>query len=143
MSVKYLYYTEDTTTGGALSAAYAIPGLDQILYMYGGERMCIHAADADYGPSAPEVFATLKDAQAAYPAHTWIYLDQSATPFLDGLTPPPDDVVYVVGHDMTGYGGESLNGDSYRLRVVPLNFNGHAIICLSVAAVDRWARLLP
>ncbi len=140
MSVKYLYYTEDTSTGGYLSAACAVPLLDQVLKMYGGERMCVHPAGADYMASAGESYKTLAEAQAAYPLHTWVYLDSSSGSFLDELAHPSDDVVYVVGHDLTGYGKGILNGRTYKLRVLPEVFAGHAMVCLSVVAIDRWIR---
>lgn len=143
MSVKYLYFTEGVGTGGSLSAAHAIPGLDQFLYMFGGERMCVHPAGADYAASAEESFDTLAAAQAAYSLHQWLYLDPAADVFLDEVSPAADNVVYAVGHDLTGYGGEPLNGNTYKLRVLPVGFVGHAITCLSVAAVDRWIRLRP
>ena len=141
MSIKYLYYTEDTGTGGQLSAAFAVPGLDQILSMFGGERMAIHSADADYNSTASESFETLADAQAAYLNHTWIYLTGDAPTFLDELTPLPNDVVYVVGHDSTGFGGESLNGNAYKLRVLKDSFTGYALTILSTVAIDRWCRM--
>lgn len=142
MSIKYLYYTEGISTGGVLSAAFAVPFLDQVLLMYGGERMCIHPDGAEYGASAPESYPTLAAAQAAYSNHTWIYLCQSGSQCLDELVHPVDNVVYVVGHDLTGYGVDNPS-KRYKLRVVPPDFEGHAIVCLSMAAIDRWMRLAP
>ena len=136
MSVKYLYHTEDTSTGGYLSAAYSVPLLDQILKMYGGERMCIHPAGADYKPTSSEHYPTLESAQAVYPNHTWIYLDHKADEYLENH--PDDNAVYAVGHDLTGYDG-TKNGISYRLRTVN-GFEGHAIVCLAMACADRWIR---
>lgn len=142
MSVKYLYYTESTATGGALSAAYAVTALDQVLAMFGGERMAIHPKDADYESSAGESFSTLESAQAAYPLHQWLYLDAVSDAYLDALDPPADNVVYAVGHDLTGYGGEELNGKTYKLRTLRTEpFQGHAMIMLSVSAIDRWTRM--
>ncbi len=138
MSVKYLYYTEDTSTGGYLSAACAVPFLDQILKMYGGERMCVHPEGADYEASAKESFPTLESAQAAYPLYQWLYLVGDADIFLDEISPPADNVVYAVGHDLTGYDG--VIDEGYKLRVIPESFDGHAIVCLCVAAIDRWIR---
>lgn len=140
MSVKYLYYTESEAFGGNLSTAHSIPWIDQLTLMYGGSFACIHPDRADYEASARETYPTLLAAQAAYPSHTWIYLDQSAPTYIDELVHPADDVVYVVGHDLDGYRGEALNGNSYKMRVLPPDFEGHAVVCLSLVAMDRWTR---
>jgi len=137
MSVKYLYYTEDANTGGGLSAAYAVPLLDQILKMYGGERMCVHPTDADYKATSDEQYFSLAHAQSAYPDHTWIYLDHRADEYLENH--PDDNAVYAVGHDLTGYDG-TKNGLSYRLRTIIPDFEGHAMVCLAMACADRWIR---
>lgn len=142
MSVKYLYYTESEATGGGLSAAHVVPLLDQELAMVGGSRMCIHPTDADYPATASESYHTLAAAQVAYPNYTWLYLDAEATQYLDELPPPVDDVVYVVGHDLMGYEGNSLNGERYKIRTLRTEpFQGHSIVMLTHAAIDRWVRM--
>lgn len=141
MSVIYCYYTESVGTGGYLSAAQAVPLLDQMLYMYGGNRIAIHPPDADYPATSPETYPSLADAQGAYPNHTWVYLDSMATSYIDELAHPVDNVVYVAGHDLTGYGGETLNGNTFKIRTQVPGFEGHAIVCLSMAVADRWARM--
>jgi len=137
VSIKYLYYTEDTSTGGVLSAAFAVPFLDQLLLMYGGERMCVHQPFADYRPSSPEHYPSLQAAQNAYPSHTWIFLRPDGLVFLDEIAHPVDNVVYAVGHDLEGFRDEEPQGTMCKLRVIPNDFAGHAMICLGVAAVMR------
>jgi len=68
MSVKFLYYTEDTEKGGYLSSANSIPFLDQMTLMYGGEHICIHPSDATYIATSTEQHNTLAEAQSAYPS---------------------------------------------------------------------------
>lgn len=140
MSVKFLYYTEDTSTGGALSTATLVPYLDQMCAMYGGELMCVHPANADYTAPTTDKYATLLLAQAAYPDHTWIYLTHTSETMLDELTShPTDNVVYVVGHDITGYGDETLNGNAYKLRTLRSDtWQGHAVVILGCVMSDRW-----
>jgi len=142
MSIKYLYYTESMAIGGTLSAAHAVPLLDQMLGMFGGKRMCVHPNDADYKATSAEQYPTLAAAQAAHPSHTWIYLDPDATQYIDEIEHPANDVVYAVGHDATGYGGEELNGNTCKLRTIRAKpFVGFALVCLSVVAHDRWTRM--
>ncbi len=136
MAVVFLYHTEGTDFGGNLSAAFAIPMLDQFLKMVGGVRACVHPADADYKTSASDTYDTLEDVQAAYPDHEWVYLDPTATDELKDFVHPVGDTVYVVGHDRYGYGDSALNGT--RLKI--MDFVGHAIPCLIAAACDRWSK---
>jgi len=141
MSVVFLCYTEDTGTGGNLSTAFSIPMLDQFMYMFGWELVGIHPEGADYPPRISKIFPTLSKARDEYPHHSWVFLDPTATFFLDQYSHPKDDVVYAVGHDLTGFGDEPLEGTSVRLRVKPEPFEGHAVPCLIAAACHRWARL--
>lgn len=136
MSVVYLYYTEGVASGGSVSSAFAVPMLEQFLKMFGGERACIHPADADYNASSPDSYDTLEDAQAAYPDHVWVYLDSASETHISAYQHESDNVVYVVGHDQSGYGDSTITGQTIKV----IGSVGHAIPCLIAVAVDRWSR---
>lgn len=140
MSVIYLYYTEDANFGGSLSAAFAVPMLDQFALMYGGELACIHPVNTDYPATVATQFATLEDAQKAYPSHEWLYLDHNASDSLDDYVHPADNVVYVAGHDRDGF-GSSVIGRSVKLKTLQVPFVGHAIPSLIALACDRRSRV--
>jgi len=136
MAVIYLFYTEDDDRGGVLSAASVASILDQFAYMFGGEIACIHPAGADYPAVAPTVVESLEQAQAAHPDHEWVYLDPTATKHVSEYQHPADNVVYVAGHDDTGYGDSETPGTHVRV----MEGEGHAIPCLIALCCDRWSR---
>lgn len=127
--------------GGVLGAGNAVPMLEQFLAMYGGERMCIHPMDADYLPTAPEVYPTIEDALAAYPDHLWVFLDASAPHCLDELHLPADSVVFAAGHDANGFGDLSMLGRiRCQIRSLMPGVEGHAMIMLAAACAHYWER---
>ena len=141
MAVVFLFYTEDENIGSTLSAAQAVPMLDQFVYMFGGQYAAIHPKDADYPPKVHTTYPSLAVAQKAYPNHNWVILDPNAKKYLDEFTHPKENVVYLVGHDAGGFQGKAPKGTKVKLRTIQDNFEGYAIPTLIATACDRWVRM--
>jgi hypothetical protein len=71
-------------------------------------------------PDLPQlVYHSLRDVlqDARFHGHTFVWLDHTATVFLDEFTHPADDVVYCIGSDRDGFGGVEWEGPRVKLRL--------------------------
>lgn len=142
MSIIYIYYSDDPGRCGhtdtiCTSNRSMISLLDRLVTMFGGQHVAIN--NGQYPLYSPISYPSLLDAHLAYPDHSWMYLYTNGDIFLDQYEHPKDNVVYVVGHEVTGIENIPLKGPKVRIRTFNTG-ESQSIACLIVVICDRGSR---
>jgi len=137
--IAVLFYYEDEKESDQIMTVDEM-ATNRLFNLYGYEMFII---DRTGTRSGSMIFHSLDEAieDHRFKDHTWMYFDRFAGEYL--VTHPKENVVYVIGSDLEGYGYdkksiEERNGKSYKLSLKnPMEIH-HANPIMSYVMAHRW-----
>jgi len=133
-----LFFHESNAMGRDL--AY----IDRLLNMFGLVPIVIDPSRGETHYDA-HFYPTLTDAisDPRWDGYTWVWLDHEAPQTLDEVSPPSfEEVIYCIGSDVTGFGGEAHPGMRVKLANEMVSDQTYATLVIpAVCGWHRWRRI--